>query len=236
MNLKKSEPVAADGTEAGAERGELTGKVLLVGGGVVALVGAGALAFVLLGGGEEPVATSALPTPSASAAPTATETASPSTSASIPTYAAKNARDPFKALVSEGSGASGGSTSAGTSPTTVPTSSSSLPVWTPPDTTVTITATPSPTSTTTSSSSTTTTPTAEPTVPYNVTLIVLSKIVDDTHVQIVVDDMTVDAEVGDTFGPFVLKSVDTVAQKATVQYGEVVLDLPLHQIVILQNA
>jgi hypothetical protein len=233
MNLKKSEPVAADGTEAGAERGELTGKALLIGGGVVALVGAGALAFVLLGGGEEPVA-SALPIPSASAAPTASETASPSTSASIPTYAAKNARDPFKALVRQGSGAAGGSTSAGTSPTTVPTSGSSVPAWTPPATTVTITATPS--TSATSSSSSTTSPTAQPTVPYDVTLIVLSKIIDETHVEIVVDDFAVSAEVGYTFGPFKLKSVDTVAQTATVQYGEVVLDLALHQIVLLQNA
>jgi hypothetical protein len=73
-------------------------------------------------------------------------------------------------------------------------------------------------------------------VPYNVTLVVLSKIVDDTHVQIVVDAMTVDAAVGDTFGPFELKSVDTTAQTATVQYGEVMLVLPLHQVVLLQNA
>jgi hypothetical protein len=73
-------------------------------------------------------------------------------------------------------------------------------------------------------------------VPYNVTLVVLSKIVDDTHVQIVVDAMTVDAAVGDTFGPFELKSVDATAQTATVQYGEVMLVLPLHQVVLLQNA
>jgi hypothetical protein len=231
MNLKKSEP-AADGTESGAERGEMSSKLLLVGGGVVALVGAGALAFVLLTGGDEPVTTSALPTPSASAP---AETASPSTSASIPTYAAKNARDPFKALVVDSSG--GGTTPAGsTSPTTVPTSSSSLPTstWTPPDTTVTVTATPKPS--TTPSTTSTSTPSAEPTVPYNVTLVVLSKIVVDTHVQIVVDAMTVDAAVGDTFGPFELKSVDTTAQTATVQYGEVMLVLPLHQVVLLQNA
>jgi hypothetical protein len=226
MNLKKSEPTA-DGTESGAERGELTGKLLLVGGGVVALVGAGALAFVLLSGGDEPLSTSALPTPSASA-PAPTDTASPSTSASIPTYAAKNARDPFKPLVREAS--AGGSGAGGSvSPTTVPTSSSSLPAWTPPATTVTITATPS-------TSSSTTSPTAQPTVPYDVTLIVLSKIIDETHVEIVVDDFAVSAEVGYTFGPFKLKSVDTVAQTATVQYGEVMLNLPLHQVVLLQNA
>jgi hypothetical protein len=129
MNLKKSEPTA-DGTESGAERGELTGKLLLVGGGVVALVGAGALAFVLMSGGDEPLSTSALPTPSASA-PAPTETASPSTSASIPTYAAKNARDPFKALVTEGSGSSDGSAGAPTAssvPTTGISNGSSSPV------------------------------------------------------------------------------------------------------------
>jgi hypothetical protein len=231
MNLKKSEP-AADGTESGAERGEMSSKLLLIGGGVVALVGAGALAFVLLTGGDEPAPPAALPAPSASA-PAPTETASPTTSASIPTYAAKNARDPFKALVVESTG--GGATA--------PTSSSSTSVtsWTPPVTTATNTASPAPSPTSSSSSSTTSTSTpspttSEPTVPYDVTLIVLSKIVDDQNVELVVDDQTVKATVGDTFGPFVLKSVDTTAQKATVQYGEVMLDLPLHQIVLLQNA
>jgi hypothetical protein len=60
--------------------------------------------------------------------------------------------------------------------------------------------------------------------------------VDDQNVELVVDDQPVVATVGDIFGPFVLKSVDTAAQKATVQYGEVMLDLALHQIVLLQNA
>jgi hypothetical protein len=60
--------------------------------------------------------------------------------------------------------------------------------------------------------------------------------VDDQSVELVVDDQPVLATVGDTFGPFELKSVDTTAQKATVQYGEVMLDLPLHQIVLLQSA
>jgi hypothetical protein len=226
MNLTKSEP-AADGTESGAERGEMSSKLLLIGGGVVALVGAGALAFVLLTGGDEPAPPAALPAPSASA-PAPTETASPTTSASIPTYAAKNARDPFKALVVENKG--GGST-------TAPTSSSSTslpPVWTPPVTTTTTT-TPKPSQST--PSSTTTSPSAEPTIPYDVSIVVLSKIVDESTVEIYADDKPYTLTLGETVeGPFVLKSVDTSAQKATVQYGEVMLDLALHQIVLLQNA
>jgi hypothetical protein len=237
MNLTKSKPTA-DGAEPTAERGEMSSKLLLAGGGAIALVGAGALAFVLLSGGSDtPVATSALPTPSASAtAPT--QTASPTTSASIPTYAAKNARDPFKPLVKEGSGGSAGTVA----PVTAPSSSSSIsvPAWTPPVTTATYTPSPSPTSSTPSSTTTspskTTSPTVEPTVPYDVSLVVLSKIVDDSNVVLIVDDITVPATVGDVFGPFELKSVDTVNKKATVQYGEVSLDLPLHQIVILQKS
>jgi hypothetical protein len=225
MNLTKSEP-AADGTESGAERGEMSSKLLLIGGGVVALVGAGALAFVLLTGGDEPAPPAALPAPSASA-PAPTETASPTTSASIPTYAAKNARDPFKALVVENKG--GGSTTAPTS-----SSSTSVPVWTPPVTTTTTT-TPKPSQST--PSSTTTSPSAEPTIPYDVSIVVLSKIVDESTVEIYADDKPYTLTLGETVeGPFELKSIDTTAKTATVAYGEVLVTLPLRQVVILQTA
>jgi len=227
MNLTKSEP-AADGTESGAERGEMSSKLLLIGGGVVALVGAGALAFVLLTGGDEPAPPAALPAPSASA-PAPTETASPSTSASIPTYAAKNARDPFKALVVENKG--------GGSATTAPTSSSSTtlpPVWTPPVTTTTSTA-PKPSQST--PSSTTTSPSASPTIPYDVSIVVLSKIVDESTVEIYADDKPYTLTLGEQVeGPFELKSIDTTAKTATVAYGEVLVTLPLRQVVILQTA
>jgi hypothetical protein len=240
MNLKKSTSAPADDA-ASVEGGSSTNKLLLVGAGVVGLAAAGALAFVLLSGGGEPVDQPvALPRPAASAAPAATETASPSTSASIPTYAAKNARDPFKALVSDstGGGAASGSGSSSTAPTTAPSGPSTSPSsWTPPATTVTVTSKPS-TSTTTRTSSPSSSPTtSEPTVPYNVNVVVLDKIVDATTVQMYAGDTPLVLHVGDApVGPFALKSVDTVNQTATVQYGEVTVTLQLHQVVFLQQS
>jgi hypothetical protein len=126
MNLKKSQPAPADEMSPEAGSSSASTKLLLVGGGVVALGAAGALAFVLLSGGDDvPETTSALPAPTASATPSATEAAgTPSPAASSPTYAAKNARDPFKALVTDSTGkTAGGSTGGGGSvpgPTTAP--------------------------------------------------------------------------------------------------------------------
>lgn len=163
MKLKKSQP--SDEIASGVGSGSSASKLLLVGGGVVALAGAGALAFVLLSGGDDiPEGTAALPKPSASmTAPAGGETVTPSTSASIPTYAAKNARDPFKALVVDLGAATGGSggTSGGGSGA-VPTTGSGGGgggggMITLPGTTVTVTQTATP------SSSTTAPPTGFPT-------------------------------------------------------------------------
>lgn len=237
MNLKKSQP-AHDESESPTGSSSL--KLLLVGGGLVGLAAAGGLAFVLLSGGDDPSAVAAvpLPVPTASAP---TDAATPSTSASIPTYAAKNARDPFKALVSDstGGGAASGSGSSSTAPTTAPSGPSTSPSsWTPPATTVTVTSKPSTSTTTRTSSPSSTSPTtSEPTVPYDVNVVVLDKIVDATTVQMYAGDTPLVLHVGDApVGPFALKSVDTVNQTATVQYGEVTVTLQLHQVVFLQQS
>lgn len=231
MNLKKSQPAPEPADESAVDTTSSPNKLLLIGGGVIGVAAAGALAFVLLSGGDDAAETPvAAPRPVPSATASATETASPTTSASIPTYAAKNARDPFKALVTQAAG--GGKTAVATT---------SPAAWTPPPAPVqTWSPTSSTTSKTTSPSTTTTTTTApttpEPTIPYDVNLVVLSKIVDETTVEIYANDLPYTLTVGEVVdGPLELKSVDTTAQSAVVAYGEVLVTLPLHQVVILQQ-
>ncbi len=235
MNLKKSRPAAADEVSDDAGSGGSSTKLLVAGGAVVGLAGAGALAFVLLsGGGDVPEGPVAAPRSPASAAPTATDTASPTTSASIPTYAAKNARDPFKALVTQGSGGSG-TTTAPSGPSAPSTKPTSAPVWTPPPSSA--PAKPPKSSTSTKPTTPTSSPTTtKPTIPYDVSYVVLNKIVDASTIEIYADDkpytLTVD---GPADGPFTLKAVDQTAKTATIAYGDVLVTLPLRQVVILQQ-
>lgn len=221
MNLKKSQPAPDEVAES--PTGSSSVKLLLVGGGVVGLAAAGALAFVLLGGSDDPAPTAAgpVPVPTASAP---TDTATPSSSASIPTYAAKNARDPFKALVTQAPAAK-----AAASTTTSPVA------WTPPPPPPT-TSTTSTTTSSTPSPSTTTTTAPEPTIPYDVNIVVLSEIVDGTTVKIYADDKPYTLKVGQlSTGPLQLQSVDVAGQSALVQYGDVLVTLPLRQVIILQQ-
>ncbi|HET8617296.1 MAG TPA: hypothetical protein VFL94_17400 [Actinomycetales bacterium] len=222
MNLKKSQPAPDEVSES--PTGGSPVKLLLIGGGVVGLAAAGALAFVLLSGGDEPVSAASGPVP----VPTATaptEAATPTSSASIPTYAAKNARDPFKALVTQAAAAKSVS-SATTSPA----------AWTPPPAPASTSSTTSPTTSRTTLPSKTTTTAPEPTIPYDVDIVVLSEIVDGTTVKIYADDKPYTLKVGEaSSGPLRLQSVDTTAQSAVVQYGDVLVTLPLRQVIILQQ-
>jgi hypothetical protein len=239
MNLTKSQPAPEPADESFEATSSGPNKLLLIGGGVVALGAAGALAFVLLSGGDDvpegPVA--AAPHPVATADPAATDTATPSTSASIPTYAAKNARDPFKALVTEGSGGGGSASSTAPAAPSVPsTNPTTVPSWTPPASTPSKTT--KPTKPSSSPSTSTSTPPAdpEPSIPYDVHIVVLNKIVDDSTIDIYADDQLVTLKVGEASGPLELKSVDQTAKTATVQYGEVAVTLTLRQVVILQDS
>jgi hypothetical protein len=248
MNLKKSQPEPADAVVADVES-HGPNKVLLIGGGVVAVAAAGALAFVLLSGGDDPVAGAApLPRPSASATPSATEAATPSTSVSIPTYAAKNARDPFKALVVENKG--GGSTAgssggSGSGPTTapIPGGSGGGAIITLPGRTVTVTQTVAPTTSTTAPTglpTTTATQTPIPTgtapvieVPHGTQLLAIKEIAKDadgnpTSVTMLVDgkeyagltpQRDVDPAKWKTFGTY-FTLLNLTDTTATIRYGD----------------
>jgi hypothetical protein len=69
-----------------------------------------------------------------------------------------------------------------------------------------------------------------------VSIVVLSKIVDDSTVEIYADDQLFTLKVGEQVeGPFELQSVDSTAKTAIVSYGDVLVTLPLRQVVILQQ-